>query len=365
MSVVSKIEWTEKTWNPIRARLRTDVPMPTKQHPLRVLRAGVWGYHCERVSPGCQNCYAEAMNGRMLPAWGTGLGYTIPNREKVEIYLDEEELQAPLKWRKPTMVFPCSMTDLFGEWVPDTMLERIWAVMAMCDRHTFQVLTKRADRLDWIPRQIGMAASLLEDHVEEFLGEYAALANWPLPNVWLGVSVEDQQRADERIAHLLQTPAALRWVSYEPALGPVDFSAISHDGRPCSEDQKGLNALTGEFRYYREDDGEPCSDWDAGLDWIVIGGESGSGARPFDLAWAHQTIGDCAAAGVPCFVKQLGALPVIGAEENLHEWPKHVIRDVWSGGDKVRLRHRKGGDPEEWHPALRVRQMPERALVQG
>lgn len=389
----TKIEWTKnadgtagKTWNPIRARLKADEEFPRGPEDYRVVSAGTWGFHCEHVSPGCKNCYAERMNGRTLPAWGTGLDYSVPNREKVDIYLDETELLKPLHWKKPRSIFPCSMTDMFAEFVTDEMIDRMFAVMALCPQHTFQVLTKRAERMreyftcDPWPR-ISLEGSKLRG---------LCWVNVPLSNVHLGVSVEDQQRAAERIPHLLQTPAAVRWVSYEPALGPVDFTRINYtaqlreslikavrwiaeragedieaagkraaasvtdQGMPDSE-RPNLNVLTGEW----------FDGWDSGtdgtkLDWIVVGGEFGAGARPFDVAWARDVIAQCKAAGVPVFVKQLGKLPIIGPDEDLREWPAHVIRDVWNGGngDRAKLLHGKGGDMEEWPADLRVREMP-------
>jgi len=125
----SKIEWCDSSWSPIRAKLKG---------------SDRWGYHCERVSPGCKNCYASTMNGRMLPAWGTGLDYTVPNREKVEIFLDETELLKPLRWKKPRRIFVESMSDWCATFVTDEMRDRIMAVEALCPQHTFLFLTKRA-----------------------------------------------------------------------------------------------------------------------------------------------------------------------------------------------------------------------------
>ncbi len=142
----TSIEWTDVSWNPIRARLREDNNM-SKDSSLRfkVIPADKWGYHCERVSPGCKNCYACSMNGRTFPAWGTGLDYTVSNREKVEIFLDEKVLLEPLRWKKPRKVFVCSMTDLFAPFVTNAMRDQIFGIMAVCRQHMFQILTKRAE----------------------------------------------------------------------------------------------------------------------------------------------------------------------------------------------------------------------------
>ena len=351
MAENSKIEWTDATWNPIRAMLPA---------------AGVWGYHCERISPGCQNCYAERMNGRMLPAWGTGLDYTVPNRDKAEVFLDEKELRKPLSWRKPRRVFVESMSDLFGAWVPDEMIDRVFAEMGGARRHTFQVLTKRADRLlrymqRFKPDGNGWVTPGGVDGPECHCPLDAN--RWPLPNVWLGVSVEDQQRADERIPLLLQTPAAVRFLSVEPLLGPVDLPRWL----------KGQCPQCHGFDDYCADVAlcETCGGLNRiGIDWVIVGGESGPGARPCNVRWVRSIVRQCRDAGVPCFVKQLGAYPVVEPCSQ-HHWDfggsikrkarfsavdkMHPATDLW----RVHFDDRKGGDPDEWPEDLRVRELPE------
>ena len=160
--------------------------------------------------------------------------------------------------------------------------------------------------------------------------------DWPLPNVWLGVSVENQQYADERIPLLLQTPAAVRFVSYEPALGPVDFDPWLSE-RPGCEGE------------YAQPDCEECW-WQCNhLNWLIIGGESGPGARPFDLAWARSVIAQCRAAGVACFVKQLGA--------NVYDSSGYPFPADYDSS--IKLKDPKGGEPSEWPEDLRVRETPE------
>jgi protein gp37 len=180
---VTAIEWTDETWNPIRAS--------SPEHGN--------GWHCERVSEGCRNCYAEVIN---RDRFGTGLAYTRPNRDRVEISSWRTTLGAPLRWRKPRRIFVCSMTDLFGEWVPFELIDWVFAVMALAPQHTYQVLTKRPERM------------------REYL---VGRRDWAIPNLWLGVSVEDQVAAESRIPVLLDTPAAVRFLSCEPLLGPVDL----------------------------------------------------------------------------------------------------------------------------------------------
>lgn len=320
---MSKIQWTEKTWNPLIG--------------------------CSKASAGCKNCYAERDAPRVLSRleataksekalatveayqkavrrgdgtlrW-SGVAVTIPHK-----------LAEPLGWRKPMLVFVNSMSDLFHPTVADEYIAAIFGVMAATPHHTYQVLTKHPDRaakwFQWVESKGGRRCEKWDDvepgimlgHQSERFGvawpkDTPVCLSWPLPNVWLGTSVEDQANADARIPYLLQCPAAVRWVSYEPALGPVDFwpffSDASGDGPRCNPD------------------GSPA------LGWIVVGGESGPGARPFDPTWAGSVITQCAEAGVPVFVKQMGSKP-------------HGLK----------LKDRKGGDMTEWFSGLRVRQWP-------
>jgi len=305
MSDNSHIEWTDASWNPIRTRIGEKV-----------------GWGCQRVSPGCQNCYAATINHRL----GTGLDYDAKGIAAAEFFLDEKTLVKPLSWRKPRKVFVCSMTDLFGEWVPDEWIDRMFAIMAQTPQHTYQLLTKRPERMrsymtlpgrgDLQINRMGRVAQYISSpHVARNL-------DWPLPNVWLGVSVEDQQRADERIPVLLETPAAVRFLSCEPLLGPVDL---------------GRNMYVGRFF----DLGTPD------ISWVIIGGESGPGARPMDVAWARSLVSQCQSAAVACFVKQLGAKP--------YEMP--LLYDL-NYSRPMKLADRKGGDMGEWPEDLRVREFP-------
>lgn len=299
----SNIEWTGESWNPIRARTPD----------------GKVGWHCEHASPGCQHCYAETQNIARRFDLGTGLPYKPGHRKDAGTFLDEAALLKPLGWKEPRTIFVCSMTDLFADFVTDAMIDRVFAVMALCPQHTFQVLTKRSARMreylsawsgDWsrtdaIWEQIHR---LIEAGAGDPGDREIAL---PFPNVWLGVSVEDQQRADERIPDLLATPAALRWISAEPLLGPVDLRMLHHDG------VTNINALTGDHGVNL-----PLMGRGPGIDWVVAGGESGKDARPMHPDWPRALRNQCAAADVPFFFKQWGEFgPVVTTGHNDPHYP--------------------------------------------
>ncbi|MDR3463293.1 MAG: phage Gp37/Gp68 family protein [Beijerinckiaceae bacterium] len=320
MAAKSAIEWTDATWTPVRARNTA---------------TGKLGWHCAHVSEGCRNCYAEAINLRL----GTGLAYKRGHLDEIEIFFDETMLLAPLHWRKPRMIFVGSMTDLFADFVPDAWLDKIFAVMALCPQHTFQVLTKRPERmrkftLPTCDLPVLGRLPLERVHFEaqsgvepwESLKRYANLYSlycsvpWPLPNVWLGVSCEDQATADARVPDLLATPAAVRFVSAEPLLGPLDLRwALS---RPI-EIAAGFRAR-GQF--------SPGLEKLRRLDWIIVGGESGPGARPMHPDWARSIRDQCNAAGVAFHFKQHG------------EWLHENQVGWWPHGDEALERHRHAED---------------------
>lgn len=275
-------------------------------------------------------------------------------------------LAEPLSWRKPARIFVNSMSDLFHHSVTNEEIAAVFGVMAACPQHTFQILTKRADRMrQWFgwalahragngePRwnrgthQVhgGDIASWLEPSV---VCERAArtvgarwrarhvVQSWPLPNIWLGVSAEDQQRADERIPHLLATPAAVRFVSAEPLLGAVDLARYLTRRAPLTH-----------FVAFSEEAKRAYPDGAAtlvqrGIDWVIVGGESGPGARLADMAHHRAIIKQCRGAGVAVFYKQAGA-NVIDSDFGLHP---------------VTLKDRKGGEMSEWPADLRVREFP-------
>jgi protein gp37 len=302
MSSASAIEWTDATWNPVRG--------------------------CMKISPGCKHCYAETFAERFRGVKGH------PYEQGFDPRIVPDKLDEPLRWKKPRMVFVNSMSDLFLDRFPDRYIDQVFAIMAVAGQHTYQVLTKRADRM--AAYTAGLTLDRLDLRALEFgyglKYQGAPLVDLPLPNVWLGVSVEDQQRADERIPHLLRTPAAIRFLSCEPLLGPVDLTRIgAFRGQPLS----ALEECVGHVERPR-------------IDWVIVGGESGPGARPFDTRWARSIVQQCKAARVPVFVKQLGA----NARTNSFLGSDDAM-------EPLMLLDKKGGDPAEWPPDLRIRQYPE------
>ena len=260
------IEWTDATWNPVTG--------------------------CTRVSPGCVNCYIDwappfRIEGRHFTDRDGNRSHAIGATTGVRLHPDR--LDWPLRKRswRGKRVFVCSLADLFHDDVPDEYIARVFAVMALTPEVTYQVLTKRPARMRALLTS-GAFADLLGDTLgmmlfEQRISDYDV--TFPLPNVWLGVTVEDQQRADLRIPILLDTPAAVRWLSCEPLLGPVNL------GRAVGT-------------YYG---GDPRED-ESGIDWVVVGGESGPGARPMHPDWARSLRDQCRDAGVPFLFKQWGDL---------------------------------------------------------
>jgi protein gp37 len=359
MSGPTPIQWTDRTWNPVRG--------------------------CSRVSQGCVNCYAEKIAARFSRAGQPFEGFARPRsggQWTGKVALVPELLDAPLQWRKPCRIFVNSMSDLFHEGLTDEAIAAVFGVMASAPQHTFQVLTKRPANMKRFFDQgdpvgsflaaadrAGVAVRLIDSRKDWLLGD-------PLPNVWLGVSVEDQATADERIPLLLQTPAAVRFVSYEPAIGEIDFQCIEWQRVNGSDYFDSLSKQRHPF----DDVGLNG----AALDWVIVGGESGPGARPFDVAWARETIRQCRKAGVACFVKQMGSFvrernDMLSAEPDPPDpsyWPEpdcgwddgyggniqrdlDGYRDGYQGAPiRIRLKDRKGGDPAEWPEDLRVREFP-------
>ena len=222
------------------------------------------------------------------------------DRSKIEwtdVQLRPDKLDQPLRWRRPRRVFVNSMSDLFHADIPDEYIARVFAVMALTPQHTYQVLTKRHGRMRSL-----LSSPAFEDQVRAVAGVEFGLdyhGAWPLPNVWLGVSVEDQSRANLRVPVLLTTPAAVRFLSCEPILGPVNLTYM--DVERHTEGMYVINALTGA----NKDMGRPCADVNK-VDWVIAGGESGKDARPMHPDWARSLRDQCQEAGVPFLFKQWG-----------------------------------------------------------
>jgi protein gp37 len=316
----TSIEWADAVWNPTVG--------------------------CTRVSEGCRNCYAFSLHDRRHAAHLAGKAvprqYARPFRD---LQLLPERLDDPLHWRKPRRVFVNSVSDLFHEDVPDDFLLQVFDVMRRCtwaggqncgriggDGHTFQVLTKRAGRM----REF--CSRLRWDGERVYLGDAGGWLLLPLNRgIWLGVSAEDQQRADERIPPLLQTPAAVRFVSAEPLLGPVTLWKYLADCA-CGHGH-GFTACpnTGGVARSCHVKDCPCPGLRPRLHWVIVGGESGRDARPMRLEWARSLVAQCREAGVACFVKQIGSV---------------AARELGS-------RDPKGGKVEDWPEDIRVREFPE------
>jgi protein gp37 len=269
MSDSSNIEWTDATWSPVTG--------------------------CTRVSPGCDHCYSVRMThrlenmGRQKYAGLTVLNPAGSRHFNGVVRCHDDELQTPLRWKRPRRIFVCSMSDLFHARVPFDFIDKVFAVMALCPQHTFQVLTKRPERMaEYFSDTHKLALRLQEAiictkggdekvHRAWHLG-FPDWTGWPLPNVWLGTSVENQKAADERIPHLLRCPAAIRFLSIEPLLGPIDLltprSGMVIGGVPA-------------------------------IDWVIVGSESGPGRREMKTEWAESIAAQCHEAGAAFFMKQM------------------------------------------------------------
>lgn len=317
MAENSKIEWTHHTFNPWRG--------------------------CTKVSAGCDHCYAER-DSKRFPAirgvWG---------KFGTRVIASDAMWNEPVKWSRKAAeagerhrVFCASLADVFEG--PETMPEESWESVSAA-RERLGTLIDDTPHLDWL---------LLTKRPQNVL-KYGPLGyRWTMEgmpkNVWLGTSAEDQKTFDERWPLLAQIPAVVRWLSCEPLIGPIDFFYYGGDhGDPISFSQlRGTDATEPDI---------------PGVDWVIVGGESGPGARPFDIAWAREIIYQCQAASVPCFVKQLGAVPM----ESEAAWRRRPHARLLNARNKDRApadyvplfyADRKGGDMAEWPKDLQVRDFP-------
>lgn len=359
----SAIEWTDATWNPIVG--------------------------CSLLSPGCTNCYAMKMAARIerMQSGSHYAGTVQPSKAgpvwtgKVAL-APERILTQPLGWRRPRRIFVNSMGDLFHESVSDEWIDRVFAVMALTPQHTYQVLTKRSARM----REYITAPKLfdrLADRIVALLngesspvshgawrldgkggtfgatrginGTKAEVSPWPLPNVWLGVSTEDQRRADERVSDLLATPAAIRFVSAEPLLGPIDFRNIRRYNPTGAPWIDALRGMVTRGDYLARSPSECSFNTSTcipgklpALDLVIVGGESGPNARPMHPDWARSLRDQCAAAGTAFFFKQWGEWRHAPDKAHL----KDFIGDRWT---------RLASDREGVRPAFMVREGKARA----
>jgi protein gp37 len=350
----TSIEWTDQSWPIVNG--------------------------CRRKSPGCENCYAERLIStrlRRTPKY-EGLAVYGKNgpRWTGKARLWPADLSMPIRVRQPARIFVADMGDLFYEEVPDEVIAVVFGVMALACHHTYQVLTKRADRMQALLSTLSLeaciAAAVRADVVctkrqskairdalpaDSPFRSNAEGSLWPLPNVWIGVSVEDQARANERIPALLDTPAAVRFLSIEPQLGPIDLTRIDAFRSPPwpaslpGEPKTYLDALRGTGLRPSQFGVSIESDLGRHVDWVIVGGESGPGARAFDIAWARSVVAQCREAQVPAFVKQLGAHPIRTTDDDDLESPPGLRH-------QLPLRDRKGAAPSEWPADLRVREMP-------
>lgn len=275
------IEWTDATWNP---------------------QVG-----CSRVSRGCQHCYAETQAAGRLINVDAYKGVTTNGRFNGTVNLLPDRLDQPVRWKRPRRIFVNSMSDLFHKNVPVTWIADVFATMAYASQHTYQVLTKRPERMAELvasPEFVTLVRGR-----RETMGLNLAW-QWPLPNVWLGTSVENQRTADERVPHLLSTPAAVRFLSVEPLVGPVDLGIGDPHKDHESDDVHGyphprvcLTCSTedSDVEYFRRD----CAG-EVGLGWVIVGGESGKGAAPMHPDWVRSIRDECIDAGVPFLFKQWG-----------------------------------------------------------
>jgi len=285
----------------------------------------VWSvtHGCTKISAGCAHCYAARLSERF--PHGGNFGDVLPR---------ESQLDKPLHWRRPRRVGVCFMSDLFHEKVPEEFLDKVFAVMALTPQHTYLLLTKRPERMraylctsgrvarvDVTAAAVTAGRSPTDIDVEGFVRSVAHDATynptWPLPNVWLGVSVENQETADERIPLLLETPAAHRWLSVEPLLEAVDldpyiysgeFPACGHGVCDCNSEMLTL----------------------PGLDWVVVGGESGPKARECKVGWVAELVNQCVEASVPVYVKQ-GSGPRPGMQGRIPDalWAVKELPEGW------------------------------------
>jgi len=370
----SKIKWTDATWNPLRG--------------------------CTKISQGCRHCYAETFAER----WRGIPGH--PFEQGFDLRLVPEGLDIPLRWKRARRIFVNSMSDLFHKDVPDEYIAAVFGIMAVARQHTFQVLTKRAERLPawfaWLERYAASVVPEVQGYGREKRIVAACMVaaqkycekdmtealhrlhvsserwTWPLRNVHLGVSVENPDVGDDRISYLLKTPAAVRFISAEPLLAALNVDHyLSEPESYCWNCGVPFSKRADQTWEDLRNDLERCvrCKMDVtgrhALDWVIVGGESGHGARPCSVNWIQSLVKQCSDNDVPVFVKQLGANVCMELEpdedapwEGKDDPPPPRMERVQEDDPyrwRVRLKHRKGEDMAEWPKSLQVQQFPKEA----
>lgn len=321
---MSLISWTDITANPIHL----------------IKEDGSHGGHwCQKISLGCLHCYAETQNQSNYFKFASHLPYS--GKTPRNLIFDEKVMQELVKMRSPKKVFLCSMTDLFGEWVSDDWLDRAFAYMAIASQHTFQILTKRPERMQKYFRScrnrirfeiVGLGRELnLPEEQYELYETYEF--DWPLANIWLGTSIENQKTADDRIPLLFKTPASVRFLSCEPLLEDLDLRPYLGVCIGCQNCEFQGNHAIGQSK----------------IDWIIIGGESGLGARLCNIDWIRSLVLQSKAADTAVFVKQLGSMPIKSFA---------YIADIGFSHTQIKLKDRKGADINEFPKDLKIRNFP-------
>ncbi len=319
------IEWTDETWNTIVG--------------------------CSRISEGCKNCYAAtaANSARLQQFWQ----YQEVKDWNGQVVFVENQLMKPFEWKKPKRIFVCSMSDLFHENIPDewrdgvaaALRHRIFSVIALNPRHTFQILTKRPNQMrDYLQGAKQRIRRASVDMGRKFNLPYelwesyeTCQFDWPLKNVWVGVTAENQKAASERIPVLLRTPAALRFISFEPLLEPISLQLVPMASTTLP--QRWEDAQQEVVKVIEEVEALPF------LDWAIIGGESGKNARACHIEWIRHLVKQCQVLEIPVFVKQLGT-NVIDGTQGL------------AGSHRIPFRNRKAADISEWSEDLVIQEFP-------